>query len=196
MGDETFADFFRPSQTSSVANVLMEEWEEEVAALKLSKKQKWKGSMRNQSGVIALVKYVPDGVRVDSVTTHFVHKLNAQRKGGRGTELAWIPVLSRSQQAARAAALVNEAEEKSEKKLFIFTTPPGAVPVYADEMDAHIQAASSEPIGVFANEAVRGNDERICELIREHIEAAATGNHSPRRHPIHVPRAPGEPVRG
>ena len=127
MGDETFADFFRPSQTSSVANDLMEEWEEEVAALKLSKKQKWKGSMRNQSGVIALVKYVPDGVRVDSVTTHFVHKLNAQRKGGRGTELAWIPVLSRSQQAARAAALVSEAEEKSEKKLFIFTTPPGAV---------------------------------------------------------------------
>ena len=36
MGDETFADFFRPSQTSSVANDLMEEWEEEVAALKLS----------------------------------------------------------------------------------------------------------------------------------------------------------------
>ena len=71
-----------------------------------------------------------------------------------------------------------------------------AVPVYADEMDAHIQAASSEPIGVFANEAVRGNDERICELIREHIEAAATGNHSPRRHPIHVPTAPGELVRG
>ena len=75
MGDETFADFFRPSQISSVANDLMEEWEEEVAALKLSKKQKWKGSMRNQSGVISLVKYVPDGVRVDSVTTLFVHKL-------------------------------------------------------------------------------------------------------------------------
>ena len=44
--------------------------------------------------------------------------------------------------------------------------------------------------------AVRGNDERIGELIQEHIEAAATGNHSPRRHPIHVPTAPGQPVRG
>ena len=85
MGDKTFADFYRPSQTSSVANELMKEWEEEVAALKFSKRQKWKGSMRNQSGVISLVKYVPDGVRVDSVTTHFVHKLDAQRKGGRST---------------------------------------------------------------------------------------------------------------
>ena len=49
MGDKTFADFNRPSQTSSVANELMKEWEEEVAALKFSKRQKWKGSMRNQS---------------------------------------------------------------------------------------------------------------------------------------------------
>ena len=91
---------------------------------------------------------------------------------------------------------MSESEEKGEKKLFLFTAPPGAIPANTDEMDARMQAASSEPIGVFANEAVRGNDERICELIREHIEAAATGNHSPRRHPIHVPTAPGEPVRG
>ena len=69
-------------------------------------------------------------------------------------------------------------------------------PAYTDEMDAHMQAASSQPIGVFGNEGVRGNDWRVRELIREHMEAAATGNHSPRRHPIHVPTAPGEPVRG
>ena len=196
MGDETFADFFRPSQTSSVANELMKEWEEEVAALTFSKRQKWKGSMHNQSGVISLVKYVPDGVCVDSVTTHFVHKLDAQRKGGRGTELAWIPVFSHSQRAARAAALVSESEEKGEKKLFLFTAPPGAVPAYTDEMDARLQAASSQPIGVFGNEGVRGKDWRVRELIREHMEVAAAGNHSPRRHPIRVPTAPGEPVRG
>ena len=196
------AQHFDCLQTSTVTDDLMDEWVEEVNRLKPSKRPKWKGALRNQTGVASIVRYVPEGVRVHfeacvcvHTTTHFVHKLSEERKRARGTELDWLPVLRHSDlDALRSATL---CETDGGKKLLVVSSPPSALPVLGEPAESW-QGASGSPVTVFFahDAAILGDAAQVREQIEAQIRANATGNHTPRGHPIHVPTAPGQPVRG
>ena len=168
-------------QTSSVPDAVVERWQAEIDALKASKRPKWKGYMENQTGVRSVVRYDPAGVSVGGLRTHFVHKLSEERKAKRCTELDWIPVLSFSARSAMANA--------RERENLVMLTPSGTRPVIPEGMRLdHVYSTAGEPI--------RGDEAAVREQIREQIGANATGNHCARNHPIRVPTAPGQSVRG
>ena len=167
-------------QMSSVPDAAMERWHAEIGALKASKRLKWKGVMQNQTGVWSAVRYVPAGVSFQGTRTHFVHKLSAERRAKRGTELDWIPVLSFSAKAA----MLNAASKRN----VILLAPDGACPMITEGM-------RSDRLYYTEGEAIQGSDAAVREQIQEQIAANATGNHSARHRPVRVPTAAGQPVR-
>ena len=171
-------------QISSVADAFVEAWLAEVAALKPAKRAQWKGTMINQAGVRSAVRYCPDGVTTFGETTHFLQKLSAQRKGSRDTELDWLPVYSFS---ARAS-LMNR--QMAQDATVVLTTPPGARPILTRDQ------CTENMLFTGGGAPMTGNHVALCAQICEQTDANATGNHSSRHHPIRVPTAAGQPVRG
>ena len=168
-------------QTSTVPDAVVEQWQAEIDALKAAKRPKWKAFMQNQTGVRSVVRYDPAGMSIEGVRTHFVHKLSEERKAKRCTELDWIPVLSFSAKSAMANAM--------EREHLVMLTPSGTRPVIPEGMRFdHVYSTEGEPI--------RGDEAAVREQIREQIDANATGNHCARNHPIRVPTAPSQSVRG
>ena len=167
-------------QISTVADDVMAMWTAEVKTLKPAKQHKWKGTMTNQTGVRSQVRYFPEGVANElGAEAYFAHKLSEERQAKRYTDLVWIPVLSSTQ---RAAIL----QERSKVKDAVFMViPEGA--------RGHMQAEL--PSNVICPEGtVMGGDLR--DTVEESIAANHTGKHTSRNHPVSVPTAPGQPVRG
>ena len=158
-------------------------WLAEVRALKVGKRCRWKGVMTNQSGVRSTVRFCPEGVSFHGATTFFQHRLSADRKGSRGTELDWIPVFSYS---ARAS-LLNARMESRRVELI---TPAGARPIVTDDQ-------RTEDLGFVGPAApIVGDAEAVTAQVQEQIDSNATGNHRSRHHAVRIPTAGGEPVRG
>ena len=168
-------------QMSSVPDEAVEQWQAEIDALKAGKRLKWKGVMQNQTGARSVVRYDPAGVNFMGVKAHFVHKLSEERKGKRDTEIDWLPVLSFSAKAAMTNAW-------NQKDVVTFA-PSGARPMIPEG----IRSDCTYHTG---GEAIQGDPATVRELIQEQINTNATGKHSARNHPIHVPTAAGQPVRG
>ena len=172
------------AQISSVADAFVEAWRVEVLALKPAKRAKWKGTMINQTGNRSTVRYCPEGVTTCGETTHFLHKLSAQRKGSRDTELDWLPVFSFS---ARASLMNSQMEQD---RTIVLATPPGVRPILTPDQ-------CTESL-LFTNDVapMTGNDAALCAQISKQTDENATGNHRSRHHAIRIPTAGGEPVRG
>ena len=168
-------------QMSSVPDEAVEQWQAEIDALKAGKRLKWKGVMQNQTGARSVVRYDPAGVNFMGVKTHFVHKLSEERKAKRSTESDWLPVLSFSAKAAMLNAI--------QLKNVVMSAPGGARSVISEGM---------RPDRTYhtGGDAIQGDPATVRELIQEQINTNATGKHSARNHPIHVPTAAGQPVRG
>ena len=79
-------------QTTSVPDEVIQCWLVQVLALKPSKRAEWKGQLVNQTGTLGIVRYEAAGVSVADICTHFVQKVNEERKGKRGTTDDCIPV--------------------------------------------------------------------------------------------------------
>ena len=77
----------------------MQRWIAEVLALKPNKRVKWNGHLDNQTRTRSIICYYAAGLREAGVQTHFVQKLNEERKGKRGTNEDWISASSFSDRA-------------------------------------------------------------------------------------------------
>ena len=172
-----------PEQISSVPDAAVDMWLAEVHALKPAKRGRWKGIMTNQSGARSSVRYCAQGISVCGATTFFQHRMSAERKGSRNTELDWIPVFSYS---ARASLLNAQMESRRVKLI----TPAVARPILTDDQ-------RTENL-VFVGRAapITGDAAAVRDQVCEQTDVNAPGNHRSRHPASRVPTAGGEPVRG
>ena len=182
------------AQTSSVPDDVMNLWLAQTLALKPGKRAKWKGVLVNQTGTRSVIRYDIAGLSVAEFHTHFVQKLNEERKGKRGTEDTWIGVFSFSQRAAMV-----EAQARLCKHVVV-ATPDGARPAAHDGLqNVHFGRLGRTLASLRIDDGARpfeGDSATVREQIRAQVGENATGNHTARHHSIRVRTAAGEPVRG
>ena len=183
------------AQTSSVLDAVMNDWLAQTLALKPGKRAKWKGVLVNQTGTRSVIRYDTAGLSVAGFHTHFVQKLNEERKGKRGTDDDWIPVFSFSQRAALV-----EAQARLCKHVVV-ATPDGARPAAYDDhlQNVHFGRLGRTLASLRIDDSARpfeGDSAAMREQICAQVGENATGNHTARNHSIRVRTAAGEPVRG
>jgi len=177
----------------------MKLWLAQTLALKPSKRLKWKGVLVNQTGTRGVIRYDTAGLSVAGFHTHFVQKLNEERKGKRRTDDDWIPVFSFSQRMALVESQANTWENVG------VCTPDGARPLAHDarlENVHFVSIAARVPVTLESLRVddnarpFRGDVAAVREQTRAQVRENATGNHTARHHPVRVHTAAGEPVRG
>ena len=171
------------AQTASAHDEVIQSWLAEVLALKPGKRAKWKGVLVNQTGTRGIIRYADAGVSIAGVCTHFVQKLNEERKGKRGTTDDWIPVFSFTDRDT-----IVERQAKASEYVAVIA-PNGARPTACDPRLENV-------IYVDGVSPLEGDTDDIRHQVRDQMRVNATGNHTARHHAIRVPTGASEPVRG
>jgi hypothetical protein len=140
---------------------------EEVLALPVRKRKSWTSYMLDMYGCRNSVRYAPQDVGL-GVQALFEVRVSAQTAGDLKLPVgSWLPVES----------LGIVAEKAARRQV-------------SCEMRIVLGSATRPPAGFTISE--QGFDEMAHAMIAEHL----TGNHRPHAHPVRIPTAAGQPVRG
>jgi hypothetical protein len=143
-----------------------QQWADEVLALPVRKRKNWKGCTMDTHGCLISVRYAPQDVGL-GVQTLFESRPTAQVAGILNVPVgSWLPLESLSIIAEKAA------RRQARNEVHVLRDP-----------------VTHQPVGPL--------DEQAFDTMARAMAAEShTGNHRPRTHPVHIPTAAGQPVRG